>query len=560
MSADGDGRSGARVLSAGPGRPPGARDPLAEAVPPAPPTGPATEGRPRAVVVGGGIAGLAAACALAERDVDVTVLEREPSLGGRLRGWATTLSDGSPATMTRGFHAFFRQYYNLRALLRRGDPGLGALVPLTDYPLVHRDGPRDRFSGLPATPPWNAAVLAATSPSFPPRDLARVNVPAALQLLDVDVPGVYERLDHLSARDLLDAVRFPPTARHLAFEVFTRSFFADPGVLSAAELALMFHVYFLGSSEGLVFDVPGSPFPQALWDPLERYLAKRGVRLRTGVRVEEVSRGREHRDEELRGQERRFTLRGRTHEGGAFTEDADAVVLAADPAGTRDLVAASPELGAPEPGRAEPGRAEPGGAAWRDRMARVRTAPPFLVSRYWLDRPVRPHRPAFLGTAGYPTLDNISVLERYEDEAHAWARRTGGSVVELHAYALEEGCSPEYERQRLREQAESVYPELRGARAVDARHELRADCPLFAPGSHRDRCGVTTPDPFVTVAGDHVRTDLPVALMERAATSGLLAANALLSRWGRPGHTVWTVPRQGRSAPLRALARWSRGS
>jgi isorenieratene synthase len=501
-------------------------------------------------VVGGGIAGLAAACALAERDVDVTVLEREPSLGGRLRGWATTLSDGSPATMTRGFHAFFRQYYNLRALLRRGDPGLGALVPLTDYPLVHRDGPRDRFSGLPATPPWNAAVLAATSPSFPARDMARVNLPAALQLLDVDVPGVYERFDHLSARDLLDAVRFPPTARHLAFEVFTRSFFADPGVLSAAELALMFHVYFLGSSEGLVFDVPGSPFPQALWDPLERYLAKRGVRLRTGVRVEEVGRTRGSGETESR-----FTLRGRTAEGEAFEEGADAVVLAADPAGTRDLVAASPELGVPGPGTTELS-----GPDWRDRMARVRTAPPFLVSRYWLDRPVRPHRPAFLGTAGYPTLDNVSVLERYEDEAREWARRTGGSVVELHAYALEEGCAPEYERHRLWEQAGTVYPELRRARAVDARHELRADCPLFAPGSHRDRCGVTTPDPFVTVAGDHVRTDLPVALMERAATSGLLAANALLSRWGRPGHTVWTVPRRGRSAPLRALARWSRRS
>jgi isorenieratene synthase len=484
-------------------------------------------------VVGGGIAGLAAACALAERDVDVTVLEREPSLGGRLRGWDTTLRDGSPATMTRGFHAFFRQYYNLRALLRRGDPGLDALVPLADYPLVHRDGPRDRFSGLPATPPWNAAVLAATSPSFPPRDLARVNVPAALQLLDVDVPGVYERLDHLSARDLLDAVRFPPTARHLAFEVFTRSFFVDPGLLSAAELAVMFHVYFLGSSEGLVFDVPGSPFPQALWDPLERYLVKRGVRLRTGVRVEEVRRGRE----------RRFTLRARTPEGGAFGADADAVVLAADPGGARELVAASPELGAPR---------------WRDRMARVRTAPPFLVSRYWLDRPVRPYRPAFLGTAGYPTLDNVSVLERYEDEAREWSRRTGGSVVELHAYALEEGCDPGHERDRLWDQAGAVYPELRGARAVDSRHELRADCPLFAPGGHRDRCGVTTSDPFVAVAGDHVRTDLPVALMERAATSGLLAANALLSRWGRPGHTVWTVPRRGRSAPLRALARWSR--
>ncbi|WP_304451516.1 FAD-dependent oxidoreductase [Nocardiopsis sp. YSL2] len=507
----------------------GATDVRAEAVHPSPPSGRRPRGTPRAAVVGGGIAGLAAACALVERGVEAVVFEREDSLGGRLRGWDTDLADGSRATMTRGFHAFFRQYYNLRALLRRSDPGLDALVPLADYPLVHREGPRDRFAGLPSTPPWNAAVLAAVSPSFPLRDLARVNVPAALQLLDVDTPGVYERLDHLSASAFLDAVRFPPTARHLAFEVFTRSFFASPDRLSAAELAVMFHVYFLGSSEGLVFDVPRSPFPQALWDPLVAHLAGQGVVVRPGTPVDSVERGRD----------RRFRLAW----GGRESQEFDGVVLATDPVGLRALVAASPSLG---------------DAAWRARVERLPSAPPFLVSRYWLDRPVRPHRPAFLGTAGYPALDNISVLERYEDQARDWARRTGGSVVELHAYALAPGRDADAERASLWEQAAAVYPELRGARAVDARHERRADCPLFPPGGHGDRCTVGTPDPLLAMAGDHVRVDLPVALMERAATSGFLAANTLLSRWGRPGHTVWSVPTRGRSRPLRALARAAR--
>ncbi|NYJ36689.1 FAD-dependent oxidoreductase [Nocardiopsis aegyptia] len=515
------------VVAAAPG-PPGA-DRRAEALHPAPPSGPRPRDTPRAAVVGGGIAGLAAACALAERGVRAVVFEREDSLGGRLRGWETVLNDGSRATMTRGFHAFFRQYYNLRALLRRADPGLKGLVPLADYPLVHRDGPRDRFSGLPSTPPWNAAALAAVSPSFPLRDLARVNVPAALQLLDVDTPGVYERLDHLGAREFLDTVRFPPTARHLAFEVFTRSFFASPDRLSAAELAVMFHLYFLGSSEGLVFDVPRSPFPLALWDPLGAHLAGAGAVLRPGTPVGSVERGRH----------RRFRIACGDRESPEF----DGVVLATDPGGLRALVAASPGLG---------------DAAWRERVAGLPSAPPFLVSRYWLDRPVRPHRPAFLGTAGYPSLDNVSVLERYEDQARDWARRTGGSVVELHAYALAPGCDPGAERASLWEQAATVYPELRGARAVDARHELRADCPLFPPGGHRHRVRVGTPDPLLAVAGDHVRVDLPVALMERAATSGFLAANALLSRWGLPGHTVWSVPTRGRSRALSALARAAR--
>ncbi|MGI5122468.1 FAD-dependent oxidoreductase [Marinactinospora thermotolerans] len=504
------------------------RDRRARALPPAPP-GPRPPGEPpRAVVVGGGIAGLAAGVALAERGVETVLLERECYLGGRVGGWPTTLRDGTPVTMSRGFHAFFRQYYNLRALLRRADPGLGMLVPLPDYPLLHRDGRADGFRGLPLTPPWNAAVLAARSPSFPVAELRRVNVVAALHLLDVDVPGVYERLDHVDAVELLERIRFPATARHLAFEVFSRSFFADPRLLSAAELASMFHLYFLGSSEGLLFDVPRVPFPQALWNPVGAYLRGLGAQVRTGATVSGIGPGRR----------RRFAVR--TSDG---VEEADAVVLATDVGGLREIVAASPQLGDVE---------------WRKRIADRPSAPPFLVSRLWLDRPVRAERPAFLGTGGYPTLDNVSVLERYEDEARSWAARTGGSVVELHAYALAEGCDEREERARLLAQLHEVYPETADAEVVDERHELRADCPLFPPGDFPDRPRITTPDPHLVLAGDHVRVDLPMALMERAATSGVLAANTLLRGWGRPGHVVWSVPNQGRNRLLRAVARMLR--
>ncbi len=52
--------------------------------------------RPHAIVVGAGIAGLAAAAGLAERGVRVTVAEREPYLGGRVGGW-TQPTAGPPA-------------------------------------------------------------------------------------------------------------------------------------------------------------------------------------------------------------------------------------------------------------------------------------------------------------------------------------------------------------------------------------------------------------------------------------------------------------------------------
>ena len=66
---------------------------------------------------------------LSERGVSVDVVEARDYLGGRVGGWPDTLADGSAVAMNRGFHAFFRQYYNLRALLRRADPHLSALTP-----------------------------------------------------------------------------------------------------------------------------------------------------------------------------------------------------------------------------------------------------------------------------------------------------------------------------------------------------------------------------------------------------------------------------------------------
>lgn len=485
---------------------------------------------PQVAVVGGGIAGLAAAAVLAERGVSVTLYERDAQLGGRVAGWRTQLADGSQATMSRGFHAFFRQYYNLRALLRRTDPGLHGLTGLPDYPLRHRDGGQDGFARVPRTPPLSALAFVAQSPSFGWRDLGRMDARAALPLLDVSVPGVYEALDTVSASEFLAAIRFPEAAHHLAFEVFSRSFFADPATLSAAELVLMFHIYFLGSSEGLLFDVPREPFPQALWDPLARYLGARGVEIRTGSAVEAVRPV---------GQDR-VEVRA-----GVGAERYDGVVLALDTGGLRTVVGASPELV---------------DAAWRARIAALRTAPPFLVSRLWLSRPVAGGRHGFLGTSGFDGLDNISVLDRWEGEAHRWALRTGGSVVELHAYAVDP-CERRGEvEERMVTRLHEVYPETARAGIVDVRHEWREDCPLFTVGGYRDRPGVRTGDPRVVVAGDLVRTGLPVALMERAATSGFLAANALLERWGVAGETVWTVPQQGRSAVGRLLAGLGRHS
>lgn len=78
----------------------------------------------RAVVAGGGVAGLVAARHLAERGVDVTVYEREPEPGGRVR---STRRDGF--VLDRGFQVLFTAYPEARRHLDYDALDLRAFAP-----------------------------------------------------------------------------------------------------------------------------------------------------------------------------------------------------------------------------------------------------------------------------------------------------------------------------------------------------------------------------------------------------------------------------------------------
>ncbi len=475
----------------------------------APPGRAQIENQQSVIVVGGGIAGLAAATGLAEAGVRVSLLEATPRLGGRVAAWPLP---GTTRTMSRGFHAFFRQYYNLRALLARIDPTLGFLRPIDDYPLQRPDGMRDTFTSLARTPPWSMLHFVARSPAFSLAGLARVNLPAALELLRVRFPDTYSNYDGQSAEQFLQRLHFPAAARDLALEVFARSFFADPTEFAAGELVAMFHTYFLGSAEGLLFEVPEDDYDTTLWAPLGSYLASRGVQIQVDCPVHHLE----------------LSTTGASVHTPSGQLSADAVVLATDPRQARALCAALPDAGL---------------APWQRAVAATRNAPPFVVVRLWLDRHVEPGRAAFLGTAGYGPLDNVSVLERFERGAATWSAKHRGSVVELHAYACTQDSTAVVGQ--LLEQLHRVYPETCSAQVVHQEVLLRDDCTLIDPKPWAARPGVSTPAPHLVVAGDWVRCDYPVALMERAATTGFLAANTLLQRWSTAGHDLWSVPMRG---------------
>lgn len=468
-----------------------------------------------AVVAGGGLAGIAAATVLAERGVAVVVAEKESFLGGRAGAWTERLASGEPFEMERGFHAFFRQYYNLHALLRRIDPELSFLEPLEDYPILGPGGQVESFSGLPNRAPWNVIALTKRTPTLRLRDLVRVNGRAALAMLQYEESWTYGAYDRQTAGAYLDSLSFPPDARRMLFDVFAHSFFNPEDMMSAAELLMMFHFYFAGNPEGLIFDVSSRPFSKSIWEPLRHHLEAHGVDVRTGCPVTRVSRGRDRRW--------RVAIGGDDHE-------ADFVVLALNVPGLQTVVASSPDL------------AEP---AFTTSVEELALTDPFAVWRLWLDRPAHPERKPFVGTTGVGTLDNISLYHLFEDESRAWAMATGGSVVELHAYAVPPAMGERAIREDLLRALHTFYPELEGARVAEERFLMRRDCPAFAPGSYENRPGVETPHDGIALAGDFVRLPIPSALMERAVASGFLAANTLLAPDGVRPEPIRSIPRRG---------------
>jgi isorenieratene synthase len=473
-----------------------------------------------AVVVGAGVAGISAAVVLAERGVGVTLLEAAPTLGGRLGAWPHTLPDGTEQVVEHGFHAFFRHYYTWRAVLRRIDPELGFLRPVGGYPVISRQWPPEDLTGLPAAPPLNLVALFARSPSLGLSDLLGSDRALAAELLSYDRERTTARFDAMPAAEFLTALRMSDRAQAMLFEAFARSFFARPRELSAAELIAMFHYYFLGNPEGIGFDAPDTDYLSCIWQPFSEYLQRRGAAVRVGAAVGAIVPTAPDADPRWR-----IEL-----DSGAAVHTRN-LVLAVDPGALRALLVASAALAAMAPELAS-------------RVEALAVAPPFAVSRLWLDRDVAADRPVFNAVSREPTLDSVTVYSRLERPSAQWAARTGGAVLELHSYA----CSaPDAEAATARMWAElaGLWPEVNAARVLHRQQRMEATAPTFPPGSSGNRPAVGGAAPGLWLAGDFVRTPFLSGLMERASASGVLAANGVLTEAGAGPEEIRGVPQRG---------------
>lgn len=246
--------------------------------------------RPSVVVVGGGLAGLKAACSLRTRGCEVTVLEAAPGPGGRAAG-----GEHEGYRWDAGAHAVSARDAGLAALV--AEAGLsGEMLPLRPERLLQVSG-----SQSVAIDPARTLGIART-PGVRWRDALRLRrLPRLLKkfeaLLDPSDPLRAARLDDRSVADFVRLYFGSSALEHWAAPLMISDALADPNETSR----LLFILHHLSRNEAPVGVLRGSF--RELANRLTQESDRFGARVRSieaagrGFRVEFEHEGAEHRME-----------------------------------------------------------------------------------------------------------------------------------------------------------------------------------------------------------------------------------------------------------------------
>ncbi len=435
-------------------------------------------------VIGGGLAGIAAALRCADAGLAVVLLEVRPRLGGA----AYSVSKNG-LTIDNGQHVFLRCCTAYRALLARiGSESRVRLQERLEIPLLRCGQPPFllRRSRLPA--PLHLASALMRFPELTGLQRVRAGIAAAaLQRLDQADPA----LDEVSFRDWLSAHRQDQASVSALWDLFVlptvnlRSEHA-----SLAVCAFVFQQGLLDSAEAGDIGFHLAPLQQTIGEPALQELRRSGVEVHCGWRVSEVGR---HADG--------IEVRGRSS-AGQQTLQADAAILALPHLRAAALL-------------------EREAATLAQRIAGIGVSP--IVNLHVLyDRRV----------TELPFAAGIrSPVQYIFDRTLAGGAPAGTQylAVSLSGAEQEMALTAPQLRERFLPEIARLLPAAAGAQVLEF-IVTREHAATFraSPGSGGRRPGPLTPVPGLMLAGAWTATGWP-ATMEGAVRSGETAADAVIA-------------------------------
>lgn len=462
----------------------------------------------KVAVIGGGIAGISSASLLAERGFEVELFERDSFLGGKVGSWEFE-SKGETLRTEHGFHAFFRQYYNLLDFLKK----IGAhqhLIPIDDYVLLYENNQRQGFKEIETTPGLNIIALKKHGVYGWLTLISPFSMPL-INLLRFDFKKTYKKFDKESFAHFAKRT-FMPKKMQLVFNSFARAFFAQPENMSMAELMKGFHFYFLSNDKGIVYDVLDRDFQISFIDYCIKFLEKNKAQIHLNTAVKQLNYS-----------NNKFLVNG---------NEFDYCVVCSDVNGTKKMFENAsgfekfPTLNQQTQGLKNSGN--------------------YAVLRLWTDKFEQDKSlPFFIFTDRLKCLDSVTLYHRMEKESTAWSEVNNGGIFELHSYAVPEGMDKATCYKELIHELYHYFPELKGMEIKHEYYQFRNDFSAFHPGLYENRPTVKTEVDGLYFAGDWVKMDNCSMLMEGAFVSGALAANYILSQEGLQEKQLVQVPTKG---------------
>jgi len=441
--------------------------------------------RRRVVVVGGGLAGIAASLALAREGQDVVLVERRPFLGGRVFSF---VDRETGATIDNGQHVLTGACTRLRALLAAigSPPHAFTRQPRLEVPILDDSGRLASITAAPLPSPFHLLAGLARYRHLSPREsLATARHVAAL----VRTGGsTRAELDPVPLGTWLERRRATPSSIERFWEPLVRPALNVPVARANTPLTAFFLERALwGGRKGGALWLPATGLSDAVGRPALRTLRESEVDVRLATRAREIA-----------------VPSGRVE--GVELTDGETI-----PTG-RVVAAVPPHALGPLLGN----HASPPGF--------LLGASPIVNVYLWYDRPVLPV--PYAGTFGGPlqwVFDRTRLLGR---------EAAGGECLGVSLSAADDAIEAPREElaDRIDAAVERFLPARGPARRLAATvvKEPRATF-LAGPNLAGRRSGPLGPVPGLVLAGDWTDTGWP-ATMEGAVRSGEAAARAVMSR------------------------------